>query len=77
MAISSIGAFGFTFRFVPETKGKSLEECVNMVLLARYTPVTGGNGNDAEEEDIEEINGALLDKRPKKGANAQAIQMAE
>ena len=77
MALSCIAAFGFTYRFVPETKDRNVEECVNMVMLARYTPVTGGGEEIPEDQNEDgEINGALLDKRPK-NTNGQNIQMAE
>jgi hypothetical protein len=63
MGISCLAAFGFTYRFVPETMDRTLEECVAMVLEAQHTPVVGGQpydeGDDEVEgeEDAEEIMG--------------------
>lgn len=78
MGISCLGAFGFTYRYVPETKDRSVDDCVNMVMYARYQPFTGDGGDDQPEiEDEEEaMNGALLDKRPPKSTK-KTIQMTE
>lgn len=59
MGISCLAAFGFTYRFVPETMDRTLEECVAMVLEAQHTPVVGGptfegEGDDEIEEEGEE-----------------------
>ena len=53
MGISCLAAFGFTYRFIPETKDRTIEECVAMVRCAYHIPVTGSRGGDNDEEEEE------------------------
>lgn len=53
MALTCAFSWLFVHRFVPETKDLSNDECVKLVQLARYTPVTY-LGKEIEEEDENE-----------------------
>jgi len=55
MGTSCLGAFGFTYRFIPETKGRTAEECVAMIKYAYHVPVTGAKGGEEDEEYDEEL----------------------
>jgi hypothetical protein len=50
MALTCAFSWLFVHRFVPETKDLTNDECVKLVQLARYTPVTY-LGKEIEEED--------------------------
>jgi hypothetical protein len=54
LAISCVIAYMFTYRYIPETKDKTQDECVQMVMYARYYPVSGEGGDEDEEEEDEE-----------------------
>jgi hypothetical protein len=72
MGISCLSAFAFTYRFIPETKDRTAEECVAMIKYAYHVPVTGAPGDEEVEEEeydqeLEELQPkkALLDRRPR------------
>ena len=80
LAGSCFLTFAFVYRFVPETKGFSLEQCVQFILAARRrgckdlvgpVPLTMGSMSSAAVGDQESTRG-LLDVH-----GSQQIQMAE
>ncbi|TNV80822.1 hypothetical protein FGO68_gene4395 [Halteria grandinella] len=80
MGISSLAAFGFCFRYLPETKDLPLDKAVELVKYAQYVPASGngngGVGDDEVELDEEEYE-EMISGRKNKGKRQGAIQMSE